>query len=199
MLVKRTLTSMQIMQFLVGASYAMAHSFVSYVIPVAVQTAKTSLAAVDPAAARETSTTASSAATAQDGVTYAHKVVPCITSSGETFAIWLNVLYLAPLTYLFAKFFVASYLRRSSAESARAKKDVDGTRVRRLSNVTLAEKAGWDAAKNLQKEVYGNDSPVSPVSPSVAVEDGETDGLLHPSAAGGRARRTDGKAGGQKW
>jgi len=111
----------------------MAHSFILYAVPVAIHDAATK------------------------DVTYSQKVVPCITGTGETFAIWLNVLYLAPLTYLFVSFFIASYLRRSNAESARAKKLAadDDEKMRRMSNVALAEKAGWDAAKGLQKEVYG--------------------------------------------
>lgn len=82
-------------------------------------------------------------------IVYHEEVVPCITTSGQTFAIWLNVLYLAPLTYLFVKFFITSYLRRSGAESAR--KD----RSRRESQAAVAEKAGWDAARGLEAEVYG--------------------------------------------
>ncbi len=191
MFVKRTLTSLQITQFLVGASYAMSHSFVSYAIPVVLSIAKkTSAAAGEPETAPEplldnvkgwlyeavskATSVAASQVTPPAGaasvretvvkeyeVAYGQKLVSCATSSGETFAIWLNVLYLAPLTYLFVKFFITSYLRRSNAESRRVKKAA-GERVRRLSNVTLAEKAGWDAAKNLEKEVYGPDSPTTP-------------------------------------
>lgn len=77
---------------------------------------------------------------------------PCITTSGETFAIWLNVFYLAPLTYLFVMFFIRSYIRRSSAESSRQVKG----KPRRQSNVMLAEKAGWDAARDMNREIYNN-------------------------------------------
>jgi hypothetical protein len=40
--------------------------------------------------------------------------VPCIDTSGQAFAIYLNLIYLAPLTLLFMRFFVKSYLRRGS-------------------------------------------------------------------------------------
>ncbi len=215
MFIKRSLTSMQIMQFLVGASYAMSHSFISYAVPVVIRVAKTTTtaaaAAATAVAAEPTPATildsvrgwltnavslVTSAAAAQDTATppapeaiveevlYGQQVVPCITTSGETFAIWLNVLYLAPLTYLFAKFFVTSYLRRSSAESARVKsRAVDGERIRRLSGVSLAEKAGWDAAKDLEKEVYGENGS------AVVDED-----RLSPFAAHGKGmRRVNGK------
>jgi len=217
--IKRTLTSLQITQFLVGASYAMSHSFISYTVPVAVIVSKTITDAAAPAAtatisagdatpaalldsvkswifgavSRVTSaaaagatagaSTPSPAARVVEEVTYAQKVVPCITTTGETFAIWLNVLYLAPLTYLFVKFFITSYIRRSTAESARVKKDVDH-KVRRLSNVTLAEKAGWDAAKDLEKEVYGeNGSAVVEAESRLSVN--------------GRVTRANGKANGR--
>jgi hypothetical protein len=35
----------------------------------------------------------------------------CIDTTGETFAIWFNVLYLTPLTLLFLRFFVKSYFK----------------------------------------------------------------------------------------
>ena len=164
---------MQITQFLVGASYAMAHSFVSYTVPFNV--AETAVHQAAPAASASASESSlvgqvknilgaffgasSSAPSETPRVNHGQATVPCITTSGATFAIWLNVLYLAPLTYLFVKFFITSYLRRSSAESRRVKTaaKVDSERARRASNVLLAEKAGWDAAKDLEKEVYGED------------------------------------------
>ncbi|KAF6830206.1 Elongation of fatty acids protein sre1 [Colletotrichum plurivorum] len=181
MAIKRTLTTLQITQFLVGASYAMLHSFVSYTVPVTVYTSKGAEAAaaatesVTSAAAEATTTAAAgafetlksmvfgaSAKVAEEAATASaapapagfiaetvYVTQPCITTSGETFAIWLNVFYLAPLTYLFVMFFIRSYLRRSSAESAKGK-----GKARRESNVTMAEKAGWDAARDVNREIY---------------------------------------------
>lgn len=40
------------------------------------------------------------------------KWVHCLDTSGQAFAIYLNVLYLLPLTFLFVRFFIKSYLRR---------------------------------------------------------------------------------------
>ncbi|KAG7116545.1 Elongation of fatty acids protein sre1 like [Verticillium longisporum] len=190
--IKRSLTTMQITQFLVGASYAMLHSFVSYTVPVTVYTEKSastaaaasaspssslptaeaivkasvgaiasiknmiygaaSESAVAAAASDATGAAAAAAAAAVPAGLQAETVwvtQPCITTSGETFGIWLNVLYLAPLTYLFGMFFVRSYLRRSSAQDLKPK-----GKSRRESNVTLAEKAGWDAAKEVSSEIY---------------------------------------------
>lgn len=80
---------------------------------------------------------------------------PCIVTTGETFAIWLNVLYLAPLIYLFVSFFIASYFKRSNAAQK-----ADGEAHGRESNVALAEKAGWDAARDVEREVYGGENMV---------------------------------------
>ena len=44
--------------------------------------------------------------------------VHCIDTSGQVFAILLNVVYLMPLTYLFVRFFIRSYLRRVSRREA---------------------------------------------------------------------------------
>lgn len=43
--------------------------------------------------------------------------VNCIDTSGEAFAIYLNLLYLAPLTFLFARFFVRAYTQRGKRNS----------------------------------------------------------------------------------
>jgi hypothetical protein len=146
--VKRTLTTMQITQFLVGTSYAVLHSFISYTVPVtiaittAIEGEHESTPSVEGIAAAATtsagrfeklrallgSISAKTAGAAASASTVAEKTPvtittyetiyttqPCITTSGATFAVWLNVLYLTPLTVLFVNFFVSSYLRRSSA------------------------------------------------------------------------------------
>jgi hypothetical protein len=132
--IKRTLTSMQISQFILGASVATLHSFVAYTVPVEITNTK------------------------DNSVETQYQVASCLTTSGSTFAVWLNIVYLLPLTYLFVSFFITSYMKRSQA-NVRSK-----TGGRRLSNVTVAEKAGWDAAKGINREVYGgNSTPVTPV------------------------------------
>ncbi|ORY69711.1 GNS1/SUR4 family-domain-containing protein [Pseudomassariella vexata] len=187
-LIKRTLTTLQITQFLIGASYAMVHSFVYYTVPVQVPIQSAAAAASSIVSVATTTPTAAAglldslkkavfgAAEAANGAAIvstgdnetsaisssAYEIqfqkTPCITTSGATFAIWLNVLYLAPLTYLFVSFFIASYVKRSNAEAARARaaRKSGGSEDRRLSNAMLAaEKAGWDAARSIEKEVYG--------------------------------------------
>lgn len=169
MFVKRTLTSMQITQFLVGASCAMVHSFINYTIPV-ISASET----VAPASASAVAngSLAAGAAGVLNSVkgTYVRRTMACITSSGPTFAIWLNVLYLAPLTYLFVSFFIESYIRRSNAASKQTgKKGTNGTATRRLSNVQMAEKAGWEAAKNIEREVYGEGNEEAVVTETTKV------------------------------
>lgn len=136
---KRSLTTMQIIQFLVGASYAATHSFISYSIPVLVPTTSSSSSIQDPVPAA-TSAVASGvpnllkkllssivgeananfnaatqaqvkAASGPAGFTTEYQTIPCIDTNGQTFAIWLNVVYLAPLTVLFMRFFFKSYIR----------------------------------------------------------------------------------------
>jgi hypothetical protein len=51
-----------------------------------------------------------------------YQSVPCIDTSGQAFAVYVNLIYLAPLTILFMRFFFKSYLRRSSPNTkARSK------------------------------------------------------------------------------
>jgi len=185
---KRSLTTMQIIQFLIGASYAALHSFVSYTIPVQVPDAaasvKTALSAattvVSPVAAVASSAGVGSLlkkylfravgeAGLADNINGAYRrehidhgstgnvvqyhteyqTVSCIDTSGQTFAIWLNVLYLTPLTVLFVRFFVKSYLRRNQKSGKGA-----GLTMKHVA----AEKAGKDALKGVEREIYQNGS-----------------------------------------
>ncbi|KAK5128799.1 hypothetical protein LTR85_000132 [Meristemomyces frigidus] len=172
---KRTLTSLQIAQFVFGASYAALHLFVQYDIPVSTpyQVASTVKRAVSSASSAVSSVSsefsrvaASPTATAtlgalikklllraagEEGVaervhdrrtgeltsphmeekiqhfneqTWETKYrtdytkVNCIDTSGQAFAIYLNLLYLAPLTFLFLRFFVRAYTQRGKPRSA---------------------------------------------------------------------------------
>jgi hypothetical protein len=137
MAVKRSLTTIQIAQFLVGSFYAALHSFIGYTIPVSVPITEVIKSSPVPAATGVSSSLAALATAAglgglfqkvlgQNVETMAehstttvtryqtmYKDVSCIDTSGQTFAIWLNVLYLAPLTALFVRFFVKSYLKHA--------------------------------------------------------------------------------------
>jgi hypothetical protein len=77
-----------------------------------------------------------------------YRTIPCIDTSGQTFAIWLNVLYLAPLTWLFVRFFIRSYLRRAGTS---AKGKTGGGPER--SGFAAEEKARVDALKGVEREV----------------------------------------------
>lgn len=141
MFIKRSLTTMQIAQFVLGGSLAMIHSFVTYAVPVA------GSAPQKPTPSARVSHEAASRADLQPDKNLVY--TPCIPTAAQTLAVWLNVLYLAPLTYLFVSFFVQSYIKRSAAAEQK-KKD------RRYSDLAVtAEKAGWDAAKGVEREVYG--------------------------------------------
>lgn len=148
MFIKRSLTTMQIMQFLIGGSYAMAHSFVSYTIPIALTSTQSAAAEASAAAGANGSTAA-----VIDSIkgAFQYKTVPCIDNNSANFAVWLNVLYLTPLTYLFVSFFIESYIRRSNAGAKGAAKKAGASG----NNMAMAEKAGWEAAKNVEREVYG--------------------------------------------
>lgn len=183
---KRTLTTMQIAQFIFGASYAALHLFVKYDIPVS--TAYTVSHPIASAVAKATSTVSSvvSAATplesygaiirrillraagdegvaenvrdkqgnfimeeAKEAVQKYHEetryrtdytTINCIDTTGQSFAIWLNLLYLFPLTILFLRFFVRAYLFRSSSPKSRTKRHSFG-------------RASREAAKGVKREV----------------------------------------------
>jgi hypothetical protein len=167
---------MQIMQFLIGVTYAGIHSFISYSIPVKALTTSTSptQSSISTAATAVASAGYGAVlkkyllrAAAEEGLaenvvganptTYhqesygsgseapkyhtEYQTVPCIDTSGQTFAIWLNVLYLMPLTVLFVRFFIKSYIRRTSKAAGRENRHGQ------------IEKAGLDALKGIEREL----------------------------------------------
>lgn len=185
---KRSLTTMQIIQFLVGGSYAALHSFISYVVPVQVPNMETSvqnIAAVTSSVATAVSSPGVRDAlkkylfraageeglaenvygtdspdqleqlmSANNGLHQAeqyhteYQTIPCINTSGQTFAIWLNVLYLTPLTFLFVRFFVKSYLRRTGQKS--------GKGTGHATKLGAVETAGINSFKGVDRETHEN-------------------------------------------
>lgn len=77
--------------------------------------------------------------------------VSCIDTSGEAFAIYLNLLYLAPLTFLFARFFVRAYTQRGKRNSFSQKARKASEAAKDASNQTEyeVEKSG----KKMEDEV----------------------------------------------
>lgn len=162
--IKQTLTTMQIMQFVVGVFYAAAHSFVSYDVPVSVRSVAETVSTAAPdvlkkiiyrAAGAEglAEKAAAGTETVSRSVTESmhYEEVNCITTSGQTFAIWLNVFYLGPLMYLFMRFFYRSYIRRSTP-----KPTANGH-----ARVKAAEGAFMDASKGLERNLNGNAQRIS--------------------------------------
>lgn len=157
---------MQITQFVFGTNMAAAYLFVHYTIPYpsgsaalqhltdaasAAASATTDVGAVSwlkklafraagaEGLAENVGTSFTAAPVQQSG--YSQQMMTCADTTGQAFAIWLNVSYLLPLTYLFARFFVRSYLNR---------KDVG---VKQPTHMEAAEKAGMDALKSLSREI----------------------------------------------
>lgn len=191
--VKRTLTTLQIIQIIFGAFYAFAHLFVAYDIPGSqayryVHNLSTAL----PSTASSVSFTLSSAlssATAAAGfgswikkaalraageeglaenvrnyqgetfgidAVHAAEVeksqeeiryrmtfqkVHCLDTSGQVLAILMNLVYLAPLVYLFLNFFYRSYTSRSNTEPPKPSQQ---------ENVRLSSE---DAVKDIEREI----------------------------------------------
>lgn len=179
---KRNLTTMQIMQFIFGASYAAFHLFIRYNIPVQVRDVSASAASLASAASTAAASAAAAAnsggvaglvkkllfrAAGEEGLaenvnapsslhvvsprsahssehySIEYQTVSCIVTSGQSFAVWLNLFYLAPLTVLFVRFFIRSYIKRVSKAASQHSRGV-------------AENAGRDAIKGVERELYRN-------------------------------------------
>ncbi|KAB8068375.1 GNS1/SUR4 family-domain-containing protein [Aspergillus leporis] len=160
--IKRSLTSMQITQFLFGTTMAAAYLFVHYTLP------PQSTAAAAASAVRSTVATAAASgmgpwlkklgfrAAGAEGIAenvgyvpvpgtdskpHVGPMVTCMDTSGQAFAVWLNVTYLLPLTYLFVRFFIRSYLSRKDPGPQQP------------THMHAAEKAGLDALKRVSREI----------------------------------------------
>ncbi|KAF2218404.1 GNS1/SUR4 family-domain-containing protein [Elsinoe ampelina] len=226
---KQTLTTMQIAQFLFGATFAAFHLFVQYDVPVttaykvlspissiasAASSAVSSVvhdapSSISSAFVSATATPAlgavlkrlllragnyegvaenvrdpleyvlpasSSASSAAAAVTSAAQqqykeetryrssltTVTCIDTTGQSFAIWLNIFYLAPLTYLFARFFVKAYITGTlnKGKSNRRTSFTEGVN-RAIADVTReADKAGREVERRLSEQVARDISAV---------------------------------------
>lgn len=170
--IKQAITTLQIAQFVIGASYAFAHLFIAYSIPVSVPYIYSS-GELTSGLASEVSSAASvatSSATAglgswlkkvafraageeglaenvlnDEGSTFGidalhaaqdlkareeiryrdeWRTIHCIDTSGQVSAILINCFYLAPLTWLFVRFFIRSYMRRGEGQGKKFQRHV---------------------------------------------------------------------------
>lgn len=117
-----------------------------------------------------------------------YQTVPCIDTSGEAFAVYLNVIYLAPLTFLFVRFFVKSYLRRTAPTT------------KHVTRSNVITKSGVDAIHGVNKELdYLGKAPedLEPAANGRASRaNGQTNGHANGQANGvtTRNRKANGKA-----
>ena len=190
---KKILTFLQIAQIVFGASYAFAHLFVAYDIPIEeaylyVHNLSTAL----PSTASSVSSTLGSALAsatsaaglgswlkkaalraageeglaenvrnyqgepfgidaihaadvekAQEEIRYrmSSQRVHCLETSGQALAIFMNLVYLAPLLYLFVSFFFNSYTARAHSESPNPTKEES------------INQSSRDAVKDIEREI----------------------------------------------
>lgn len=190
---KQTLTTLQIVQIVFGGTYAFAHLFIAYDIPIEKpylyvhnlstalpSTMSTISSAVSSAFASATATAglgswlkkvalraageeglaenvrnyqgetfgidavhAAQMEKAQQEVRYKWETqtVHCLDTSGEAFAILLNLVYLAPLAGLFIRYFTRSYLNRAKSEPPKPSQQ---------ENIVESSK---DAVKDVEREI----------------------------------------------
>jgi hypothetical protein len=149
---------MQITQFVIGSTMAASYLFIHYTLPpvrsspsasaVAGAAAATGLAWIKQVAFRAAGAEGIAENVGQSGddlgapreVVQPGRMITCMDTSGQGFAIWLNVAYLLPLTYLFARFFVRSYLYRKEPGVP-------------TTHVQAAEQAGLEALKSVSREI----------------------------------------------
>ncbi|KAI4201152.1 MAG: hypothetical protein LQ350_003467 [Teloschistes chrysophthalmus] len=205
---KSTLTRLQIAQFVFGATYAIAHLFIAYDIPVEtpylfVHNLSSALpTAVSSAVASATASAdigawlkkaalraageeglaenvrnsqgqafgidaihAAEVEKAQEEIRYKmqYQRVNCLDMPGQTFAILLNFLYLAPLTGLFIVFFVNKY--KANAQSSSPPSKAENVQESGKSAVKDLKKDLQEAMSTQQKDL---EAPLPDVPPEVS-------------------------------
>ena len=204
---------MQIAQFVWGASFAAAHLFVQYDMPISTpyqvaSTVKAAISSASSAASTATSTVSKAIespaafgsfvplvkklllrAAGEEGIAelvtdkQGHLVNPnieekierfedsartvyetrwhtewtkvnCIDTTGQAFAIYLNLLYLLPLTFLFGRFFLKAYTQRSKPRtlSGGARKTVDVGKEASIKTKEYIERKGAETEEDLLKD-----------------------------------------------
>ncbi|KAJ5527123.1 hypothetical protein N7513_011282 [Penicillium frequentans] len=102
MSIKRSLTGIQIAQFLIGMVWSFTYLFMGYTIP--------SDAADKPASNASTPAFDSHASHIHSSVGDSGDTrIPCLSDSGEANPLFMTNIYLLPLIYLFVQFFIRSY------------------------------------------------------------------------------------------
>lgn len=94
MTIKRSLTSLQIAQFLVGLVWAYSFLALRYTVPLNTENSQGDYGVSAIGGAEEVGS---------------GRVVSCLSDSGEAFAVFLTGSYVLPLLVLFVRFFISSY------------------------------------------------------------------------------------------
>ena len=68
-----------------------------------------------------------------------YTTINCLDTTGQSFAVWLNILYLFPLTVLFVRFFVRAYVFRSGSSKSRSKRHSASRATKEAAQVTNRE------------------------------------------------------------
>ncbi|KAE8379791.1 ELO family [Aspergillus bertholletiae] len=108
---KRMLTGMQITQFLLGTLFAWSYLFISYDVSTWASLASTN---TNPEENHGNDSRVNIPLGKDNS-----QLVPCLDNSGQVFTLLLTTLYLIPLTSLFVRFFVRSYLSAPSGKSVK--------------------------------------------------------------------------------
>ena len=134
---KRSMTTIQITQLVVGCAMASAYAFLSYsptaypagAVPSPGRHVLNPASAAYASFASANATTAPLATNTKEGIQLIKQTIlqslgqdaktPCVAFTGQLFAIALNVAYLIPLIYLFVSFYIRSY-QKKAAKGAKA-------------------------------------------------------------------------------
>ena len=108
---KRSLTTIQIIQFVVGVLGATIHLFLSYTVPVK-GLDESFVKGMPKNIKHDLGEQIALPLTSGQATEYRIEIVSCLDTSGQVFSILLNVIYLIPLAVLFIRFFIRSYIRK---------------------------------------------------------------------------------------
>lgn len=99
--------------------------------------------------------------TVRHGIRY--QPTRCLDTSGQAFAVWLNVVYLLPLTVLFVRFFVKAYIFGDTGRKGRSMEKSKSSTRRVSESIDAAARDTSEAVEGLgrQWEQYTDGSAVA--------------------------------------
>lgn len=109
---KRTLTKLQLAQFFVGWIWGYTYLFMSYKVPLDVTAESINNGSMPALKSGDSHEDNRKDSQIKARMPTSESTVSCLSDSGEAFTIIVTSIYIIPLIYLFAQFYIKAYMKQ---------------------------------------------------------------------------------------